>query len=105
MNKEIQSLVQRYVSALRTAHVPVQRVFVYGSAARGTMHAWSDIDVGVVGPSFAEYRVDEMIRLQFIAARVDPIISPIPLRPQDLEDRFDTIGDAIRKGGKEVPLD
>lgn len=99
-----QELVKRYASALRAAGIPIQRVFVFGSAARGTMHQWSDIDVGVVGSPFGKDWVEETVKLQDISWRVDPIISPVPLRPEDLEDRFDTIGEAIRREGEEIPL-
>lgn len=105
MNTEVIELVARYGAALRRSGVPVRRIFVFGSTARGTRHEWSDIDVGVVGDAFAKDRTEEMVQLQMIASKIDPAISPIPLRPEDLEDRFDTIGDAIRKEGKEVLLE
>lgn len=105
MNNDIVQLVARYIAALRAAQIPIERVFVFGSAARGTMRQWSDVDVGVVGKPFAKDRFEEATKLQLIAWDIDPVISPIPLRPEDLADRFYTIGDAIRREGKEVPLE
>lgn len=94
--------VRRYIDVLKQHHVPVERVFIFGSVARGTNHEWSDIDVGVVSQKFKTNRFDEMIELQHLAKDVDPALSPVPLRPEDLDDRFDTIAEAIRREGKEI---
>lgn len=105
MTADLKKEIQDYLQELRKHHIPVERVFLYGSAARGTQHEWSDIDLGIVSQPFAPDRIDEMVRLQEIAWYSNPAISPIPLRPEDLDDRFDTIAEAIRREGIEIPLE
>ena len=45
--QEAIGLVKRYADALR-AQVPVRKVVLFGSHARGTAHEYSDIDVAVL---------------------------------------------------------
>lgn len=105
MTKQLHQTLTPFIHALRAHHIPVSRLFVFGSAARGTQHAWSDIDVGVVGQAFGPDRFDELVTLYRIAQDVNPAISPVPLRPEDLNDHFSTIAEAIRREGQEVPLE
>lgn len=96
---DIQQKIRDYSTVLQKNNIPFESLFLFGSIARGTPHKWSDIDVAVVGPAFANDGIDETVRLSHLAYDIDPAISPIPLRPEDLEDRFSTIGAAIRREG------
>lgn len=104
MTRKVENLIQSLALKLKEQNIPVQRVFLFGSVARGTQNEWSDIDVAVVTAPFGTDRLDEMIRVQSIAKDMDPALSPVPLRPEDLNDRFDTIAEAIRREGKEIIL-
>jgi predicted nucleotidyltransferase len=104
MTANIQNTAKQFANALKQHNVPFQSLYVFGSAVSGKRHKWSDIDVGVVGPPFGNDRIEETVTLQIIAHKVDPTLAPIPLRPEDMEDRFDPIGMAIRREGKNVTL-
>lgn len=104
MTKDTERILRQFAEALRRENIPLHQMFLFGSVARGKQHEWSDIDVAVVGPAFDKDRIEEMIHLQFIARRIHPALSPVPLRPDELQDRFSTIADAIRKEGQEVSL-
>lgn len=102
MNKSITETMEKYFQVLQAGDIPVEEMYVFGSTAREQRHEWSDIDVAVIGQAFGTDRIEEMVQLQLLAHGVDPAISPIPLRPEDLNDRFNTIAEAIRKDGKKV---
>lgn len=102
MTQEVTGILNQFVEALRREKIPLQRLFLFGSVARGEQHEWSDIDVAVIGPAFDKDRIEEMARLHFIAQRIHPAINPVPLRPEDLHDRFSIIAEAIRRDGQEV---
>ncbi len=104
MKDNIEKLLQQYAKRLQEAQLPIERMFLFGSFARGTPHEWSDIDVGVISKPFGTDLIDEMVKLRQLAHDIDPAISPIPVRPEDLKDRFSVIGDAIRREGKEIAL-
>lgn len=102
MNQKIIETAQKYAQKIKKEGIPYEKIFIYGSAARGTMRQWSDIDIAVVGPSFGEDIIDEMVKLKSCTYLIDPAISPFPLRPEELEDRFNTIGQAVAREGKEI---
>ena len=102
MKKDIEEKIKRFEKVLEKEEIPFQRLFLFGSAARDTMHEWSDIDVAVVGPAFAKDTIDESVLLRRLAYTIDPALDPFPMRPEDLENRFSSIGVAIRKEGIEI---
>lgn len=102
MTEKIKKSLNVFHSVLRKEGIPVDTLYVFGSAARGTMHQWSDIDVGVIGPAFGTDRIAETVTLRGLSYDVNPAISPIPLRPEDLQDRYSPIGQAIRREGIEI---
>jgi uncharacterized protein len=51
---EVEAVVARYVDALREQGMEVDWVYLFGSYLRGTAHEYSDIDVVVVSPGFAD---------------------------------------------------
>lgn len=70
--------VRAYLAALKARGIDAECAVVFGSQARGTAHAWSDIDLLVVAPQFDDMRDRSGINLLWhIAARVDSRIEPI----------------------------
>lgn len=96
--------VTKFIAELHHQHIPVEQTYLFGSAARNEQHEWSDIDLAIIGPSFAKDYFEELLQLHRIAQTIDPALSPVPLRPADLLDRFSPIADAIRRDGQEVIL-
>lgn len=65
-------LVKRFSADLRAANVPVDRVILFGSYARGEQHEWSDIDVALVGQSFyGAMAVDADVLTPFLRHYID----------------------------------
>lgn len=58
--------------------IPVARLMLYGSHARGTAHRDSDIDVCVVSTAFGKDRLKESFALRHQAPKIDPRIEPVP---------------------------
>jgi predicted nucleotidyltransferase len=104
MKKEIEEKLNNFARVLRTNNIPLRKMFLFGSVARGQEHEWSDIDVGVVSEMFNKNRFDEAVHLRILALGVDAAISPFPLHPDDLNDRFDTVAEAIRREGIEIDI-
>jgi predicted nucleotidyltransferase len=52
VDPSVMERVRRYIAAATALGVPITRVVLYGSAARGTADEWSDIDLIVVSPIF-----------------------------------------------------
>lgn len=90
--------VRAYRRALDRAAIPVVKLIVFGSRAKGTAHGGSDIDVAVVSPEFGRNRLEEGILL--MRYRGDLVrIEPHPFHPSDLDNRWSTLAQEIRRYG------
>lgn len=90
---------QTFVDAVRRTGIAVSKASVFGSYARGTATVDSDIDVCIVSSQFGNDYIEEMVRLRKIALTIDSRIEPVPLTPDDANDRLGTLASEIRKYG------
>ncbi len=96
---EIRQKINRFLSNLEKAGLPVDSLIVFGSQVKGTAKKWSDIDVCVVSKRFGKDRHDERI---FLMQQIDDNsldIEPHPYHPKDLLDKWDPLAAEIRKYG------
>jgi hypothetical protein len=79
VDQSIEQSVKRYLQAVRQTGIQATRAIVYGSCARGTAGADSDIDLIVIAPEFDRSPDRELVeRLWQLRARTDHRIEPIP---------------------------
>jgi predicted nucleotidyltransferase len=50
--RQLTTLIRRYVAALEARGIPVERVILFGSHASGRFDECSDIDIAVISPKF-----------------------------------------------------
>ena len=72
-------IVRKFVKALKQEGIPVDRVILYGSYAKGKTRPDSDIDVVVISKNFGKDRVEEGMTLFRIAGKIDPRLEPVPI--------------------------
>jgi predicted nucleotidyltransferase len=78
----------------------VEAAYLYGSQVKGTSTQWSDIDVAVISPDFADL-FQERLALMRLAAQIDDRIEPYPFKPQDFNSS-DPLAGEIRLTGVRV---
>jgi hypothetical protein len=59
VDSEIRDIISRFVNALTTRGIRVEKVILYGSHASGKIHAGSDLDLAIVSPDFGKDRYEE----------------------------------------------
>jgi predicted nucleotidyltransferase len=96
------NLIKKYRIALAEAHIPVEKLILFGSYAKHTPRESSDLDVCVVSPLFGKNPFDEMVMLAKISSKIDPLIEPHPYSPDDLSDTWDPLAAEIQKYGVEM---
>jgi predicted nucleotidyltransferase len=74
---------------------------VYGSEARRQATKWSDIDVAVISPDFADDLFSAQLALMKLAARVDDRIEPRAFTPESFNAN-DPLASIIRDTGIRV---
>ena len=91
--------IHRFAALLRLQGVKVSRMIVFGSYAKGRAKADSDIDVAVISSQFGSNTMEDMLMLRRAAIKIDSYIEPVPLSPQDLNDRYSTLIQEIKQTG------
>lgn len=82
--KNIKDIIRRFANLLEE-EMPLQRIILFGSYARGKPHKDSDIDVAVVSPNFGKRNeMEEMSYLLKKAHEIDLDIEPHPYNPREL---------------------
>jgi len=80
--EEIYRELQRFVAKLK-AELPVERVYLFGSFARGDIHEGSDIDLIIVG-DFSERFHERIYRVLLLNDQNLPL-APLCYRPEEIE--------------------
>ncbi|MCU0663512.1 MAG: nucleotidyltransferase domain-containing protein [Myxococcota bacterium] len=93
-----------YVAALEALGVPVSRVVLFGSWARGQANEWSDIDVVVISPIFDAPNSRSLSALLWKALIcVGGYLEPVPCGERRwIEDDESPIIEIARREGVEV---
>lgn len=87
--QDVAKYARSYVSYLRTAHgLPVTQAYLFGSHAKKTPHADSDIDVCILSPSFSHIEPLTYLwtrrRTRDVARRIEPYgMTPRDFRPEN----------------------
>ena len=103
--REAIKTIKKFIKALKQEGIPVDRVILYGSYAKGKTRPDSDIDVAVVSKSFGQDRVEEGMALFRIAGKIDPRLEPVPISSDSYEkDTWVPLIYEIKEKGIELEL-
>jgi predicted nucleotidyltransferase len=103
--REALKAIRKFIKALEQEGIPVDRVILYGSYARGRTRPDSDIDVAVISKSFGKDRVEEGMALFRVAGKIDPRLEPIPISSESYEkDTWVPLIYEIKEKGIELEL-
>ncbi|MBI2459835.1 MAG: nucleotidyltransferase domain-containing protein [Parcubacteria group bacterium] len=95
--------IKNYLNILNKDKLPIQKVILFGSYAKGAQNKWSDIDLCVISPKFK----NAWDALQYLwEKRTDhktPVIEPIGFSPKDFADE-DSLIHEIKRTGLEIKL-
>ena len=100
--KEVKKIVSDYKKLLKKDGISFDKIYLFGSYARNYPRDWSDIDVAVVSKKFGKDFFREQILLDRIADKVSYAIEPHPFHPQDLKDKWSSLGFEVKKHGMVV---
>ena len=79
----IRPTIDRYIAALRRSGITPQRVYLYGSYARGTPREESDIDLAIVSDDLSGDTFEDDLALMRLTWDVDTRIEPHSFRPEE----------------------
>lgn len=100
--KKVKAYVGEYVAALQKDGLPIERVFLFGSCAKGHPRKWSDIDVCIISTRFGK-NVDALEYLWTKRRREDVMrgIEPVGFHPREFVDDKPLVWE-IKSSGIEI---
>jgi len=96
--KLIYALIKKYVTVMKEHNIPVWRLYLYGSYAKGTDHKYSDIDLAVFWNKDEIDGFDEDVLLMKLTRMVDLRIEPHSFAKSDFDETNPYIKAIIETG-------
>lgn len=93
----IRDIALRYADVLR-GELTLRGLYLYGSYAKGTQNADSDIDLAVIADGLSGDAVDDTWRLMRLRRSVDTRIEPHPFLPSDFTEANPMAIEVMRSG-------
>lgn len=99
---KLKKIIQKYAEALRAGGYPVEKIYLFGSQAKGTAHRDSDIDVAVISEKFNRNEDKNWIFLSKAKMDVDLRIEPHGFTVEEFNNKEDPMVHEIRTTGVRV---
>ena len=97
---DVENIVKQYADAISTTFEP-QKIFLFGSYAKGNYTENSDIDIAVVLKDFGS-AMDTQLELMKLRRKIDSRIEPHPFRERDFEQTNPIVSEILRYGQEVV---
>lgn len=102
MDKNIDSTIAKYLDLIKEKFTDIERVYLFGSYAKGKSTEDSDIDVALIFTNLDDSkRFDIQVQLMMLAAQIDSRIEPHPISHDDFDSGNPFVVE-IKKTGIEV---
>lgn len=102
MDKNIDITIAKYLDLIKEKFTGVEKVYVFGSYAKGKSTEDSDIDIALVFSKLDDSkRFDIQVQLMMLAAQIDSRIEPHPISHDDFDSGNPFVVE-IKKTGIEV---
>lgn len=95
--EDVLQIVKKFKARLEGKGIPVQKIYLYGSYAKGTPRYGSDIDLCVISPSFKN-KFESEILLSRESIQIDPRIETVAYCPENFEDWIPLVWEIKQKG-------
>ena len=96
--ESIQKIIEEYIANL-SKQIPIKKVILFGSYAKGTTHKYSDVDIAIFSDYFKDMsRIDGIYFLLLNAADYDIDIEPQPFTMDEYEQPVGLVNEILRTG-------
>ena len=102
MDKNIDTAIAKYLDLIKVKFADIEKVYLFGSYAKGKSTEDSDIDVALIFTNLDDSkRFDIQVQLMLLAAQIDSRIEPHPISHDDFDSGNPFVVE-IKKTGIEV---
>ncbi len=102
--KKVEKKIEEYITVLHQDKLPIKKVILFGSYAKGKQNRWSDIDLCIISPKFKDaFEAMQYLWLKRVCDK-DLTIEPVGFNPRDFQNKYDTLIHEIKSNGIEIPI-
>lgn len=94
---DIENKVRLFLQLI-SSKIEITQAYIFGSAARGRHHEWSDIDLAIVSPDFSGDPFEDGKQLIPFILEVDRSIEVHPFRPEDFSPEDPFVEEILKTG-------
>ncbi|MEK9183043.1 MAG: nucleotidyltransferase domain-containing protein [Patescibacteria group bacterium] len=98
---KLKQAIQEYVQLLKNDNLPIQRVVLFGSYAKGLQHPWSDVDICVVSSAFKNSWMATQYLWQKLPRDSQFVLEPVGYTIEDFKNESPLISQ-IKKTGVRI---
>ena len=103
--QKVKTEISRYVDELKKDDLPISKVILFGSYARGTQRKWSDIDLCIISPKFKNsFKALQYLWRKRIIYDIQYPIEPIGFTPKDMNNKYSSLIHEIKANGLEIKI-
>ena len=95
---KIRSIIEQYIKIVKQNKIVVEKVYLFGSFAKGTATEDSDIDIAIISNNFKGDRFLDRRLLVPLRRQIDWRIEPMPYRVEDFNEGDPLAIEIIRNG-------
>ena len=98
---QIKSILKQYIKIIKQHKIEIEKIYLFGSYARGTATDESDIDIAIISNDFEGDRFLDRRKIVPLRRNIDRRIEPIPFRTEDFT-KSDPLALEIMTNGIEI---
>lgn len=102
--KKLNGKIRQYINTLRADNLPIEKVVLFGSYAKGKQNKWSDVDLCVVSPKFKDSWSAMDYLWSKLTFNMDYTIEPVGFNPEDFNDKYSSLINEIKTSGIEITI-
>lgn len=94
----VSNIINSYIAVLKNNRIPVSRVYLFGSYARGTAGQWSDIDIALISDAFTGNRIKDRDLIRKYTRSTSSLIEVIPFSSEDFNENNPLANEILKSG-------
>ena len=91
-------IIRTYIGVIAKNNIKIEKVYLFGSYARGTAVEDSDIDIAIVSDDFSGDRFADRRRVVPLRRKIDRRLEPIPYRPENFKENDPLVVEILKNG-------
>ncbi|MFH1030646.1 MAG: nucleotidyltransferase domain-containing protein [bacterium] len=102
--KKLKEKITNYIQVLKEDELPIEKVVLFGSYAKGSQNKWSDVDLCVISPKFKDPWKATNYLWEKIIFDMEYTIEPVGFNSNDFKNNNSSLINEIKKNGIEMSI-